>query len=74
MTVAVLANDRDVDGDALALVSVSSPAHGTAAISGTSIVYTPARNFVGTDLFNYLITDGRGGTATTTVAVSVLKK
>ena len=74
VTIAVLANDRDVDGDALALVSVSSPAHGTAVISGTSIVYTPARNFVGTDQFNYLVTDGRGGTATATVAVSVLKK
>jgi hypothetical protein len=74
VTIAVLANDSDVDGDALALVSVSSPAHGTAAISGTSIVYTPARNFVGKDQFNYLITDGRGGTATATVTVSVLKK
>ena len=74
VTIAVLANDSDADGDALTLVSVSSPAHGTAAISGTSIVYTPARNFVGNDQFNYLITDGRGGTATATVVVSVLKK
>jgi len=74
VTIAVLANDSDVDGDALALVNVSSPAHGTAAISGASIVYTPTRNFVGTDQFNYLITDGRGANATATVTVSVLKK
>ena len=74
MTIDVLANDTDVDGDALSLVSASAPAHGTAAISNSKVVYTPARSYVGSDQFAYTVTDGHGGVASGAVYVSVLKK
>src|SRR5206468_1773195 len=44
----VLANDTDVDGDALSAVLVSSPSHGTLTLNGDgSLVYMPALNFNG---------------------------
>jgi hypothetical protein len=71
VTIAVLANDSDPDGDPLTLQSVTTPALGSAAISGNAVVYTPAAGVVGTDTFNYTINDGRGGTATATVTVTI---
>ena len=72
----VLANDSilpDV-GETLAVISVTQPANGTAAVgpNGGSVTFTPAANFVGTTSFSYTIADGNGGTdlATATVTVS----
>ncbi len=58
----VLANDSD-DGlpdppAALSIVSVGSPAAGTASAIGGLIRYTPDSGFYGTDSFSYTITDG----------------
>ncbi|NVM36012.1 MAG: tandem-95 repeat protein [Candidatus Lokiarchaeota archaeon] len=61
VTIDVLANDSDVDGDFLTIDSVGVPAHGTAIISGDVIIYTPDANFNGLDYFNYTIVDGMGG-------------
>ena len=71
VTIPVLQNDSDPDGDALAISAVTQPAHGTAAISGTSIVYTPGIDFVGNDTFRYTIGDGKGGTASANVTITV---
>ncbi|HET7843836.1 MAG TPA: Ig-like domain-containing protein [Xanthomonadales bacterium] len=71
VTIAVLANDTDPDGDALSITSVTTPANGTAVATGTSIAYTPRAGFTGTDTFSYTVSDGRGGTATATVTVTV---
>ena len=72
VSVAVLANDSDLDGDRLSVTSVSTPAHGTAAINpdGT-ISYTPAANYVGVDSFVYTVSDGSGDTAEATVTVTI---
>ena len=51
VTIPVLANDTDSDGDTLTLASVGTPAHGTTAIVGGGVVYTPAADFYGTDTF-----------------------
>ena len=67
----VLANDSDPDGDTLSITAVSAPAHGTATITGGGISYTPVAGYSGTDSFTYTISDGHGGTATATVAVTV---
>jgi hypothetical protein len=72
VTIAVLANDTDADGNPLTITSVTQGAHGTVTISGTSVIYTPAAGFVGTDSFAYTITDGQGGSAIGTVTVNVL--
>jgi VCBS repeat-containing protein len=69
----VLANDSDVEGDTLTVVSFTQPAHGTVAYSSKNknFRYTPAKGFTGTDTFTYTISDGHGGTATGTVTVTV---
>ncbi len=72
VVVNVTANDNDPDGDVLTVVSVTQPAHGTTAIEGTdSIRYTPASDYSGSDVFSYTISDGRSGTASANVSVSV---
>jgi hypothetical protein len=68
----VLANDSDPDNDAIAIASVGSPAHGTATLAGSRIVYTPAAGYVGADTFSYTIRDPAGLTATATVSVTVV--
>ena len=67
----VLANDSDPEGDTLTITAVSAPAHGTAVITSGAISYTPAAGYSGPDGFTYTISDGRGGTATASVAVTV---
>ncbi|MDT7855729.1 Ig-like domain-containing protein [Rubrivirga sp. S365] len=69
--IAVLANDLDVDGDALTVASVSAPASGRAAVEGGAVRYAPDAGFVGTDTFTYTVADGQGGAAEATVTVTV---
>ena len=72
VSISVLTNDTDLDGDTLSVTSVTVPAHGTAVISlDKTIAYTPAANYNGADSFSYTIGDGNGGTATATVSVTV---
>lgn len=73
ITIDVLANDFDVDGDSLTIQSVtlSPEAHGTAAAEADSrITYTPNADFTGTDTFDYAIGDGVS-TASATVTVTI---
>ena len=71
VTISVLDNDSDPDGDPLTVVSVSTPAHGTAAINpGGTITYTPNANYFGPDTFTYAVSDGQAQD-TATVAVTV---
>lgn len=67
----VLANDSDPDNDPLTITAVSSPSHGIATISSNGILYTPTAGYSGVDSFTYTISDGRGGSATASVSVTV---
>ncbi|MEU4160347.1 Ig-like domain-containing protein [Actinoplanes sp. NPDC026670] len=68
----VLGNDSDPNADQeLAVTEVGEPGHGTAAVSGDLIRYTPAKDFTGDDRFTYVVSDGAGGKATGTVTVTV---
>ncbi|MEL6462308.1 MAG: Ig-like domain-containing protein, partial [Cyanobacteria bacterium J06621_15] len=71
VTIDVLANDSDGDGDDLTISSVGSGSNGTTAIINNQIVYTPNSNFNGVDSFSYEINDGNGGSDTATVTVNV---
>jgi VCBS repeat-containing protein len=72
VTIDVLANDSDVDGDSLIVKSVSQGNNGTVEIeSDTRITYTPAPGFSGTDVFTYTATDDAGESATATVTVDI---
>ena len=72
VTINVLANDSDPDGDTLRISASSLPAHGTLAINGgLTVTYTPSHGFTGADGFTYHIVDGKGGVASATVSITV---
>nr|ALV86468.1 adhesin [uncultured bacterium 19] len=73
VTVAVLTNDSDVDGDALSLSSASvDGALGTVVVNADgSLTFTAAEGVSGAVPNTYTISDGNGGSASTTVTVSV---
>ena len=74
LTIFVLLNDADPEGFNLTVVSVSQPAHGTAAIDAgdTTLTYVPNLNFTGTDSFTYMVSDGFDGLDTAVVWVTVI--
>ncbi|UMA66195.1 Ig-like domain-containing protein [Roseivivax marinus] len=68
----VLANDSDADGDLLMVTGTTAPVSGSVAVNGDgTVTYTPDAGFVGTDTFDYTLSDGDGPTATATVTVEV---
>ena len=72
MTVDVLANDSDADDDPLTVASVGPDAGADLVINpNQTISYTPHALTCGVDTFPYTISDGRGGTASATVSVTV---
>ncbi|MFP6694756.1 MAG: cadherin-like domain-containing protein, partial [Pirellulales bacterium] len=72
VTIDVLANDTDADGDTLSTAGVTQPSNGTATINDDDMIsYLPNVNFSGLDTFAYSISDGNGGTATATVDITV---
>jgi VCBS repeat-containing protein len=72
VTIPVLGNDYDVDGDPLSVSIVSGPANGRATVNpdGT-ITYTPNPDFCGTDSFTYKACDPSGACDTATVTIHV---
>jgi VCBS repeat-containing protein len=71
VTIDVLNNDSDIDGDTLTVDSVTQGTNGSVANNSSYVTYTPAGNFTGTDSFNYTVSDGNGGTDTATVTVNI---
>ena len=71
VTVSVLGNDSDIDGDNLTVAAIaSSPANGTVNFNANSVTYTPNAGFTGTDAFQYTVSDG-SLTAAATVTITV---
>ena len=62
----------DADNDPLAYAITVAPANGTLSdINGNQVVYTPGRNFIGTDTFKYKANDGKADSNEATVTVTV---
>ncbi|MBE4422491.1 tandem-95 repeat protein, partial [Vibrio parahaemolyticus] len=60
VTIDVLPNDTDVDGDTLSIQSASVPSdQGTVEIVDGKLVFTPAENFNGDAEIIYTVTDGQ---------------
>ncbi|MCB1521515.1 MAG: cadherin-like domain-containing protein, partial [Hyphomicrobiaceae bacterium] len=69
----LLANDRDHDGDALTIISVSNVSAGTASIDANGdVVLAPPPGFEGQISFTYEVSDGNGGTSTATVEMTIV--
>ncbi|NIY85776.1 tandem-95 repeat protein [Vibrio campbellii] len=59
VTINVLPNDTDIDGDTLSIVNASVPAdQGTVEIVDGKLVFTPAENFNGEATISYTVSDG----------------
>jgi|GEM_PF-198479 len=54
-----------------AVTVAASPGHGTATVSGQSLLYTPAAGYSGTDSFTYTLTNPFGVSAPAIVTVTV---
>ncbi len=72
VTINVLANDTDADGDNLVILNGSVTASsGSASIIGNQIQFTPPQDGNGTYTINYVISDQVGGSANGSVQVVV---
>ncbi|MDR9852064.1 Ig-like domain-containing protein [Paenibacillus sp. VCA1] len=62
----------DPDGDQLTFTKGSDPTHGTVTVNPDGTwKYVPDPDFTGTDSFEVTVSDGKGGTSTSTVTVNV---
>ena len=62
----------DVDGDALTFSLQNTPVNGVVVVNANgTFTYTPNLNFNGTDVFTVLVSDGQGGTAVSTVNITI---
>ena len=68
----LLANDTDVDGDTLSIISVQDASHGTVSLDANgNVVFSPDANYNGEATFTYTIIDGQGGNDISTVTLNV---
>jgi hypothetical protein len=68
----VLANDTDVEGDALAAVLDTQALHGSVVLAADgSFTYTPVPNYAGPDQFSYRAHDGKAHGNAATVSLEV---
>jgi hypothetical protein len=68
----VLGNDEDADGDELAAVLESGPAHGALKLSADGgFVYTPTAGYTGQDGFSYRAYDGQAYSQAAAVSLAV---
>ncbi|WP_331345228.1 retention module-containing protein [Cellvibrio sp. UBA7661] len=71
--VQLLMNDTDLDSDTLTIDSVQGATNGTVNLVGGNVVFTPTAGYHGPASFTYTVSDGKGGTDTATVNVTVAK-
>ncbi len=71
----VLANDTDVESDALSATKLTDPGNGTVVLSANGgFTYTPDTNFFGTDTFTYRASDYCSNSNPATVSILVLAR
>ncbi len=69
----LLANDSDIDGDTITIISVQEALNGTVSLDlNGDVVFTPDPNYSGPALFTYTISDGNGGVSTASVSIDIL--
>lgn len=72
VTIDVLANDSDPDGDPLTAVKVTDPADGILTLNADgSFSYAPNAGFTGSDTFTYVASDGTADSNVAKVTITV---
>jgi hypothetical protein len=71
VTITVLGNDTDADGETLTVDSVTQSPGGAVTTNGTTVTFTPSANLSGTYHFTYTVRDPAGSLDTASVAVTV---
>ncbi|MGY5862433.1 MAG: Ig-like domain-containing protein, partial [Candidatus Thorarchaeota archaeon] len=73
VTLGVLANDADIDGDALQAVLETGPSNGALTLNADgSFTYIPDADFWGVDSFSYQASDGLLQSNVVTVTITIL--
>ncbi|MEN0039553.1 MAG: retention module-containing protein, partial [Cellvibrio sp.] len=65
---------QDIEGDTLSYTLTGQPANGTVTLDPVTgaFIYTPNANYNGGDSFVVTVSDGNGGTTTSTITIGVL--
>jgi len=72
VTIDVLANDSDADGDTLRVINLTQPSKGTATLNlDQTVTYIPDADFYGTDSFTYQANDTKADSNVATVNITV---
>ena len=72
VSINLVANDSDVDGDPLAIDGIVQPCHGQVHDNGDgTVTYIPDFSFAGSDSFKYWVTDAQGNFTPARVTVTV---
>ena len=71
VSIDVLANDSDDEGDDLTLTAVGKASGGDTRIQNGKVMYVADSDFSGTDRFHYTVSDAKGAEATALVTVTV---
>ncbi|MGA1197444.1 MAG: Ig-like domain-containing protein, partial [Candidatus Latescibacterota bacterium] len=76
INVYVLRNDYDNEGDPLTVTTTTQGTHSERVVinDNDTIHYRPLPNYEGEDQFSYTISDGKGGTATAQVLITVIDR
>ena len=69
-SVAITLQASDPDGNLLSY-SYTQPSHGTVTGVAPNVTYQPAADYNGSDSFTFTVNDGRGGSATGTISITV---
>jgi len=67
----VLANDTDIEGNSLTATIVNNVSHGTLTETNGTFLYSPDLGFVRTDRFTYIANDGTDDSQIVTVSIVV---
>ncbi|MEO0413477.1 MAG: tandem-95 repeat protein, partial [Verrucomicrobiota bacterium] len=71
VSIDVLANDTDIDGDTLTISTFSQGLGGSVSLVDGQLVYTANEGFIGNDSFTYSVSDGNGGVEGALVSIQV---
>lgn len=72
ITIDVLANDSDLEGDSFSITSNTNPAHGFVTLNvDQTFTYTPELNYYGSDSFRYTVEEDAHSDITATATVTI---